>query len=61
MHIIFKTGPIKSGLIYFSQTTRKMDRRSTHKKGQKGLALEQPYAKTFSLLFQSLERQYEEL
>ena len=38
-----------------------MDRRFTHKKGQKGLALEQPYANFIKSLHKSLERQYKEL
>ena len=57
----FKSGRIKFERNYFRRFTRKMDRRSTHKKGQKGLALEQPYANFIKILFKSLERQYKEL
>ena len=58
---LLKTGPIKSGSFYFSRTSRKMDRRSTHKKGKKGLALEQLYANFVKFSIKSLESQYKEL
>ena len=38
-----------------------MDRRSTHKKGKKGLALEQLYANFVKFSIKSLESQYKEL